>query len=364
MTDRKFRVLVVDDSSFMRSLLSRLIAKHPQLEVIDTAENGMIAIEKVSSLRPDVVTMDVEMPVMSGIEALKQIMQHTPTPVVMISSLTEEGAKATLDALAIGAVDFLPKALEDASRNVATQAEIIHDKLLAAAQARVAGHRPASAPAAMATAPAAKPLAPTAPALQPLKARSPRTAAKILLIGSSTGGPKALEQLIPQLPAELRVPVVIAQHMPAHFTTAMANRLNTISKVSVREAVQGDTLQPGTVYIAPGSVHMEIHSLNGQPTVSIHEDHGESHFRPSVDILALSLEKIYGGSVLAVMLTGMGSDGTKGFVQLKSRGAYVVAQDEASCVVYGMPRAVKEAGAVDEVVSLADMAGAITALLK
>lgn len=363
MSDRKIRVLVVDDSSFMRSLLTRLIVKHPQLEVIDTAENGKVGIEKVAALRPDVVTMDIEMPVMSGLEALKHIMQNTPTPVVMISSLTEAGAKATMDALGLGAIDFLPKAMEDASRSVTMQADIIHEKILAAAQAKVGSTRPVLR-APVAPVAGVKPAPTTAPVVRTSKIRSPKSFVKIMVIGSSTGGPKALEQLVPLLPAGLRVPVVIAQHMPPHFTMAMAQRLNGISKVPVKEAVEGETLKPGHVYIAPGGVHMEVQGAESQASIHLHADHGESHYRPSVDVLAMSAERTYGGNVLAVMLTGMGSDGTKGFMHLKTKGAYVVAQDEASSVVYGMPKAVKDAGAVDEVISLADMAEAITALLK
>ena len=239
-TAQKIRVLVVDDSTFMRSLLSRLISNSPQFEVVGTAENGLLALEKIKLLQPDVVTLDVEMPELNGLEALKRIMRECPTPVVMISTLTEAGAKETMEALSLGAVDFMPKAIEDASRNIANQAKIIADKLMAASQARVGQAKPVVAM------PTVVPAATTG-AVAPKQVRTPKPMTRLVVVGSSTGGPKALESIIPQLPASLRVPMLVAQHMPAHFTQALAQRLNALSPLTVVEAKAGDVLQPGHV---------------------------------------------------------------------------------------------------------------------
>lgn len=326
------RVLVVDDSTFMRGALARMIERSPQFKVIDTAVNGREGVEKALRLKPDVITMDVEMPEMNGLEALKEIVAKSKIPVVMVSTLTEAGAATTLQALEIGAVDFIPKALNDKDKNIFKGAEDIHQKLAAAAGVGVAasgGAKPVAVP-------------------PPPASNVARVQAKVVVIGSSTGGPKALQQVITQLPANLPVPVVIAQHMPAQFTLALAKRLDELSQVKVVEAKHGDILAAGTVYIAPGGMHLRL-SPSG---VVIAEDKGESAYKPSVDVLGESAQQTFGKAVLGVMLTGMGSDGTRAFVQLKQAGAHIIAQDQASSVVYGMPRAVLEAGGVHEVLPL------------
>lgn len=362
MDGQQIRVLVVDDSSFMRGALVRMIERDPRFKVIDTASNGKEGVEKAVALKPDVMTLDVEMPVMTGLEALKEIMGTVKTPVIMLSTLTEAGADTTIKALELGAVDFLPKALNDKDNNIFRGADGLYEKLLAAAS--ISGRRVAvsSSPASVSeprfpafvstNTPLAVPL-PVAPVMG-------RVDAKVLLIGSSTGGPKALQSLISKLPARLPVPAVVAQHMPPQFTLALAKRLDETCAVNVVEARAGETLLPGKVYVAPGGMHLRV-GVGG--VVIVDEDKGESPYKPSVDVLAESLRNTYGKQVLAVMLTGMGNDGTREYVKLKGLGAYVIAQDEASSVVYGMPRAVLEAGGVSEVLDIEQIGPRVCSLL-
>lgn len=321
---------MVDDSTFMRNALARRIGLDPRFKVIDTAADGREAVEKAIALKPDVITLDVEMPVMNGIEALRAIVARTSIPVVMVSAVTEAGAKITLDALEIGAVDFIPKA---------RGAELIHEKLLAAVSANVSRTRLPPRPATVSPAPRPMPR----PAASVV-----RLSARIVVIGSSTGGPQALQQVICQLPESLPAPVVVAQHMPPQFTLALAKRLDETCPPKVVEARDGDALTKGTVYIAPGGMHLRV----AANTLSVAPDKGESLYKPSVDVLAESVLSAFGKDVVGVMLTGMGNDGMREFVRLKKAGAYNLAQDQASCVVYGMPRAVVEAGAADEVLPL------------
>lgn len=334
------RVLVVEDSSTMRNALTRRISADPRFKVIDTAENGRDGVDKALRLRPDVITLDVEMPVMNGIEALKQIVARTSIPVVMLSAVTETGAKITMEALEIGAVDFIPKA---------QGAQLLHEKLLAAvgANLRVRAGRPALAG-----------IAPAAPAVRRSEGKL-RVSANVVVIGSSTGGPQALNQVISRLPAKLAAPVVVAQHMPAQFTQALAKRLDENSAIKVVEAKHGDVPQPGVVYIAPGGSHLRI----AKRMLEISPEKGESLYHPSVDVLAQSALACHGGKVLGVMLTGMGNDGTREFMKLRAAGGYNLAQDEASSVVYGMPKALIDAGGADEVLPLDRIGDRINALL-
>jgi len=320
MGDR-IRVLVVDDSPFMRSALTRNIELDKRFKVIGTAADGREGVEKALRLKPDVVTLDVEMPVMNGIEALREIVARSSIPVIMVSSVTERGAKTTMEALEIGAVDFIPKA---------RGAELIHEKLFAAVSANLARKQPVMLPTSRAEAPVF------------------RGTPKILVIGSSTGGPQALQEVIGQLPANLPIPIVIAQHMPPQFTLALAKRLDSSCPPKVVEATNGEPLVNGTVYIGPGGMHLRVTATN----VKVEPDKGESLYRPSVDVLAESILAAFGKNVLGVMLTGMGNDGMREFVKLHRAGAYNLVQDQASCVVYGMPRAVVDAGGADEVLPL------------
>ncbi|MDD9912149.1 MAG: chemotaxis response regulator protein-glutamate methylesterase [Alphaproteobacteria bacterium] len=343
---RKVRVLIVDDSAFMRSMLKRVVEKDPRFEVVDMATDGKEGVEKTKSLRPDVVTMDIEMPVMTGLDALEQIMTTCPTPVVMLSTLTEQGARVTLEALDKGAVDFLPKALKDARRNVFQASAILHEKLYAASQASV------------------RPAAPSVVAKPVVSSINNFRKAEIAVIGSSTGGPKALQEVISQLPANLRVPVVIAQHMPAEFTGALAKRLNETSSLTVKELVKGEAIQAGCVYIAPGGLHTRVIRGGAGFCVDTAPDSGESLFKPSVEVLGQSVENIFSDKVLAVMLTGMGSDGAQSFTSLKNKGAHVIVQDEATSTVYGMPRSVVELGGATEILPLSQIAARVASLLS
>jgi two-component system chemotaxis response regulator CheB len=324
------RVLVVDDSAFMRNALTRNIELDSRFKVIDTAVDGRDGVEKALRLQPDVVTLDVEMPVMNGLEALREIVARSSIPVIMVSSVTEAGAKTTMEALEIGAVDFIPKA---------KGANLIHEKLLAAVNANLARQILTLRPK--------RPAAPVPPPPRP-EAATFRGAPKIIVIGSSTGGPQALQEVIGQLPANMPVPIVVAQHMPPQFTLALAKRLDACCPPKVVEATHGEPLVNGTVYIGPGGMHLRV-----TPTsLKVEAERGESLYKPSVDVLAESTLAAFGKNVLGVMLTGMGNDGMKEFLKLHRAGAYNLVQDQASCVVYGMPRAVADAGGADEVLPL------------
>lgn len=323
------RVLVVDDSPFMRGVLPPKIEADPRFKVVGTAVDGRDAIEKTLQLQPDVVTLDVDMPNMNGIEALREIVRQSTASVIMLSARTEQGAAITLEALAIGAVDFIPK-----SRGV----DRIHEKLLAAVEAKTQRARASAAKPALAVRSSAPSRA----------AAGARVNAKVCIIGSSTGGPQALQSVLSQLPDTLSVPVVIAQHMPPNFTKALAQRLNDLCKPKIVEAEDGMALAKGTVYISPGGMQTRVTATE----VKVSPDNGESLYKPSVDVLAESARGAFGKNVLGVMLTGMGGDGSVEFGKLRKLGAYNIAQDQASSVVYGMPRTLVESGGADEVLPL------------
>ena len=347
------KLLIVDDSAFMRNALSSMLSSDPEIKIVGTARDGLEAIEKIVSLKPDIVTMDVEMPRMDGIAALKHIMETNPLPVIMVSSIATEGAKVTLDALDLGAVDFIPKNLSELSINIVKIKEILIDKIkhiarkgLVKKQVRPPGR--AAAPRAIAV-----------PTHMPPRTTGERRIG-ILSIGTSTGGPKALQEIIPRLPKEFPTPIVIAQHMPPNFTGPFAERLNQLSQIEVREAKEGETLKPGVALIAPGWGHMRVKRVRGIETVvSISDSKEDFIYRPSVDALMGSVAECFPGRALGVILTGMGNDGLKGLISLKKTGGRIFAQDEETCVVYGMPKAVVDAGIADKVLSLEDMAGEI-----
>jgi two-component system chemotaxis response regulator CheB len=348
------KVLIVDDSAFMRNALSSMLSSDPEIKIVGTARDGLEAIEKVESLSPDIVTMDVEMPRMDGIAALKHIMEHNPVPVIMVSSITTEGAKTTLDALDIGAVDFIPKNLSELSINIVKIREVLVDKIkqiahTASVRRRI---RPACRP----------PGAPKAPEIlqhMPVRTTGERRVG-IVSIGTSTGGPKALQDILPRLPGDFPVPIVIAQHMPPNFTGPFAERLNQLSQITVKEAVEGESLKQGVAYVAPGGGHMRVARKRGIDTViSISENKEDFIYRPSVDALMASVAEFFPGRALGVILTGMGNDGLKGMINLKKSGSRIFAQDEGTCVVYGMPKAVVDAGIADKILSIDEMAGEI-----
>ncbi|AGN83169.1 chemotaxis response regulator protein-glutamate methylesterase [Pseudomonas sp. GD03651] len=359
------KVLVVDDSGFFRRRVSEILSADPTIQVVGTATNGKEAIDQALALKPDVITMDYEMPMMDGITAVRHIMQRCPTPVLMFSSLTHEGARVTLDALDAGAVDYLPKNFEDISRNPDKVRQMLCEKVhtLSRSNRRLGSYArpaPAAAPVpASSPAPASSfanpaPARPAAPAraAAPAASHSPapkRKPYKLVAIGTSTGGPVALQRVLTQLPANFPAPIVLIQHMPAAFTKAFAERLDKLCRINVKEAEDGDVLRPGLALLAPGGKQMMI---DGRGTVKILPGDERLNYKPCVDITFGSAAKSYGDKVLSVVLTGMGADGREGARLLKQGGSTVWAQDEASCVIYGMPMAIVKANLADAVYSL------------
>jgi two-component system chemotaxis response regulator CheB len=337
----KIRVLVVDDSAFFRRRISAMLSRNPGVEVVGTANDGLQALRETRRLKPDVITMDVEMPVMDGITAVKRIMAVTPTPILMFSSVTQEGAKATLDALAAGAVDFLPKSTD----NNGDYDETIETMLLR--RVLVLGKKQRSRPA-VGTEPA--PVAPLREAIPQPPVQKERF--KLIAIGASTGGPVAVQTLLTELSADFPLPVLVVVHMPASFTPAYAERLNAQCKVGVKEAADRDRLKPGQVYLAPGGKQMLLEQRGPETFIRIKDSKAGQTYRPCVDVTLGSASRVYPDSVLAIVLTGMGSDGMQGARLLKEGGSTVWSQNEESCVVYGMPQAVEKAGLSDRVLPL------------
>jgi two-component system chemotaxis response regulator CheB len=360
------KVLVVDDSGFFRRRVSEILSSDPTIQVVGTATNGREAIDQALALKPDVITMDYEMPMMDGITAVRHIMQRCPTPVLMFSSLTHEGARVTLDALDAGAVDYLPKNFEDISRNPEKVKQMLCEKVhtISRSNRRMGSYSaPATAPVSTATSPAPSRPAAAPAATRPLPTRTPaatptppppkRKPYKLLAIGTSTGGPVALQRVLTQLPAHFPTPIVLIQHMPAAFTKAFAERLDKLCRITVKEAEDGDVLRPGLALLAPGGKQMMV---DGRGAVKILPGDERLNYKPCVDITFGSAAKSYGDKVLAVVLTGMGADGREGARLLKQGGSQVWAQDEASCVIYGMPMAIVKANLADAVYALDDMA--------
>ncbi len=362
------RVLIVDDSMFFQGRLKDIISRHPQLEVVGLAANGQEAVEKTRQLRPDIITMDFEMPVMDGVTAVRQIMKSNPTPILMFSSLTYEGARITLDALEAGALDFIPKDFAEVSRNSMSLVQRLHERLLTLANKGSATAGPeVNPPAAVARpVPAARAPVPSealAAVQPPPAAARPRAAEvkpRLVIIGASTGGPVALTEVLTRLPANFPVPIVLVQHMPESFTKAFAERLNRQCQIEVREAVNGESLKPGLALLAPGGKQMMLDKRSPQ-ILKVVADDERVNYRPSLDITFGSAANAYGDKVLGLVLTGMGSDGCKGAEMLKRAGSHIWSQDEASSVIYGMPMAVARAGLSDRVLSLKDVGAALVA---
>ncbi|MFN4289872.1 MAG: chemotaxis response regulator protein-glutamate methylesterase [Permianibacter sp.] len=369
------RVLVVDDSNFFCRRVVEILKSDPNIQVVGVANNGAEAVKKAAELKPDVITMDVEMPIMDGITATKQITSQQPVAVLMLSSLTYEGARMTLEAMAAGAVDFLLKSYEDVQGNQSSTANLLREKVKAIGtqqQRRNSGllrapATPAPAPASTPARPASSELRRPAPAPSPANKTAAETRAeparqalrrgnaRLLAIGSSTGGPVALQQVLTPLPSNFPVPIVIAQHMPGTFTPAFAQRLDGLCQVRVKEAQDGDVLKPGHVYLAPGGKQMTLERQGEQLRVRIRETDARLQYAPCVDVLFGSAAQVLGGAVVAVILTGMGADGREGARLLRDKGSIIWSQDEASCVVYGMPQAVAAAGISHQIVPLAEI---------
>lgn len=415
------KVLIVDDSTFFRKRLKEIIESDPTMQVVGEAKDGKEGVSLAASLHPDVITMDVEMPVMDGITAVKEIMAKTPTPILMFSSLTFEGANSTFKALEAGAVDFMPKNFDDIAHRREDGIKALLNAIKAVSRSRVRGFRPAlstSTSARPSSLSATRPsstlssttrtstlsstsslssrLSTTATAPAPTQGAAlgqykkinellsseqgvPAAARKftfgdhqaettafkksgkshsLVAIGSSTGGPIALQEIIPKLP-KLNVPVVIVQHMPGSFTNTFAARLDAMSQLHVVEAKDGDVLEPGTCYIAPGGKQMIFERFGLKTRIRIIQDTGRVTYNPCVDVSFASLAQIFGNKVLAMILTGMGSDGCEGCQLLKAKGSVIWAQNEETCVVYGMPQAVVNANVADLVLPLGDIAGCI-----
>ncbi len=364
------KVLVVDDSSFFRRRVSEILSQDPRLEVIGAATNGLDATKKVAELKPNVITMDIEMPIMDGITAVKEIMAENPTPILMFSSLTHDGAQATLDALDAGALDFLPKKFEDIATNRDEAIRLLQQKVKELGQRRLFRRIPKPPVVKKADVKLTRPLSQrfstvgskpepeeTASARVTIKASGKRY--KLLIIGTSTGGPVALQRILTRIPAGYPHPILLIQHMPAAFTPAFAGRLNSLCKIEVKEAENGDLLKPGCAYLAPGGMQMMVDKSGSHGRLKVIAGKEEMNYKPSVDITFASAAKSFGGDVLSVVLTGMGADGREGARLLKSAGSVIWAQDEASCVVYGMPQAVTVAGLSSKSIPLDSMADAI-----
>jgi len=356
------RVLVVDDSRFFRRRVTEMLELDPQIKVIDSAENGLEAVNKVARLKPDVITMDVEMPVMDGITATRKIMATSPTAILMFSSLTTDGARATLDALDAGAVDFLPKRFEEISNDREEAKRLLCERVRAVGSQRKVRPGLASRPTTISgnTSIPAGNKSTTSTAVHPSAGAFPQKGkVKLVAIGTSTGGPVALQKVLTHLPKNFPVPIVLIQHMPGSFTTAFAQRLNDACAISIREAKDGDELEPGLALLAPGGQQMVIEKRAGKSVIKITESEAGQNYKPCVDVTFTSVAKLYPNNSLAIVLTGMGADGREGAKLIKKGGSSIWAQDEASCVVYGMPAAVADAGIVDQVIPLGNIGKAL-----
>lgn len=343
---KQIKVLIVDDSAFMRKLIKEFLSEDPRIAVLDTARNGQEAIEKTEKLNPDVITMDVEMPILDGIEAVKSIMSSHPVPIIMLSSTTKAGAENTILAMEAGAIDFIAKPSGAISLDLHKVKETLIEKVIASSKAKVAAKRSKTG-----NRPVPKIIR------KPIKKND---LDKLILIGTSTGGPRALQEVITKLPADLDAPVVVVQHMPAGFTQSLANRLNSLSHVHVKEAEHHETLRKGTVYIAPGGLHMRVNEKRGELFITLDREEPVGGHRPAVNVLFSSAAKLKNYQKIAVIMTGMGSDGTNGILDLKENGeTIVISEAEESCIVYGMPKAAALTKKVDEVVHLESIALAI-----
>ncbi|MEI7810880.1 MAG: chemotaxis response regulator protein-glutamate methylesterase [Ignavibacteria bacterium] len=349
----KIRAIVVDDSAFMRKSLSIMLESDPEIEVIGTARDGLEGFNLIKALKPDIVTLDVEMPRMDGLTALGKIMSECPTSVIMVSSVTTEGAEATLRALELGAVDFIPKELSYVSVNIIKIKEDLIKRVKAIVRQRAVQLRLRK----VQTGPSES--RPVSFASAPLSSL-PRIGYKAIVLGVSTGGPMSLQKVIPKISKNINCPMFIVQHMPPKFTKSLADRLNSMSELEVKEAEHNDVIKNGVVYLAPGGFHMTVHKSGlGSNVIDISEKPGDTLHRPAVDVMVNSVVKVYGKSTLGIIMTGMGKDGYEALKELKGIGGYVIAQDEESCVVYGMPKAVVDGGYADIISPLEKIADVV-----
>lgn len=355
------KVVVIDDSAFMRKSLSLMLESDPSIKVVATARDGKEGIEKIRECKPDIVTLDVEMPVMDGLAALAIIMKEMPLPVLMVSSITTDGARATIDALNLGAVDFISKELSFVSVNIVKIKDELVTKVKQIVQSRAAQFRLQRMKTNQSRVPGMSERTPH-PALE-VKIR-PRSDLQAVVIGISTGGPFALLQVIPKLPEDFPVGIAVVQHMPPKFTRSLAERLDALSRVEVREARDGDKMEPGLVLIAPGGQHLIFERKGMGVHVTTPLEPATTLYRPCADIMMNSAVNAFKGPLLGLIMTGMGKDGLEGLRSIKKKGGTIFAQDEDTCVVYGMPKAAVDEGLADAVLSLEDIPGALVKVME
>jgi len=330
----KIKVLIVDDSAVVRKIFSEELSKYPDISVVGVAPDPYVAREKIVTLKPDVITLDIEMPRMDGLTFLKKLMKYFPLPTIIVSSLTPQGGKLTLEAMDIGAVDVIAK--PGTAYSVGDMSAQLAEKIRAASHARIVKRTGTSEE--------------TSSAITPIHALA-QTSNKVIAIGASTGGTEALKTVLTKMPPN-SPGIVIVQHMPANFTTAFASRLNSLSQISVKEAEDNDSVSPGTALLAPGNFHMILRRSGARYYVEVKTGPMVHHQRPAVDVLFKSTAKYAGANAIGVILTGMGADGAEGLLEMKKAGASTIAQDENSCVVFGMPKEAIKLGAADKVVSI------------
>lgn len=349
------KVLIVDDSALVRKLLTEMVNAQPDMTVVGTAGDPYIARERIKALNPDVLTLDVEMPRMDGLSFLEKLMRLRPMPVIMVSSLTERSSETTLHALELGAIDYVTKPTHDIRKGIDESSQEIIDKIRIAASARIKNitRRPPPPPI-------EKKL--TADAMLPQTNGHIATTKKVVIIGASTGGTEAIKDILVSLPAN-SPPILITQHMPAAFTSAFARRMDGVCRITVKEARDGERIMPGHAYIAPGDRHLLLARSGVNYTTQIADGPLVCRHRPSVDVLFRSAANSAGKNIIGVILTGMGDDGANGMLEMKQAGAFTIAQDEESCVVFGMPKEAIARGGVDEIVPLNDIAGRIMGLV-
>lgn len=350
---KRLKVLIIDDSAFMRRLISDMLSGDPNIEVADTARNGKEGLEKAKLINPDLITLDVEMPIMNGLETLEELMKLNPVPkVIMVSSLTYEGGEATIKALELGALDFITK---PTTSIINYDADHIRDELIK--KINLIGKSRIKL-----TPPPIRPTEQTTFVKKPAMAVSSgdRRLKYLVAIGTSTGGPRALQDVLPKLPADVPAAFLIVQHMPPGFTKSLSERLNSLSQINVKEAEDGDVLLPGWAYIAPGDYHMVLNRYGGDGyRIAINKEPPVTGHRPSVNVMMNSVAECGHRNTIAVMMTGMGNDGSDGILKIKNNGGKTIAQDESTCVVYGMPKSAVKAGAIDTITPLQNITAEI-----
>lgn len=345
---RTIRIVVIDDSAFMRKIITEILSSDNRIQVVATARNGKDGIQKITELKPNIVTLDVEMPVMDGITALRKIMETAPTPVVMLSSETKEGTVKTVQAISSGAVDFITKPSGTKSLDIASIKDELITKVLAASQANISK---------------SKPVAPTGEFSGSAIGKYSKT---IVGIGASTGGPRALQRILTDLTSDFLPPILIVQHMPARFTKSLAERLDTIANIHIKEATHGEIIQKNTAYLAPGNYHIKVRSVGTAQAIELTQEETRNGHRPAVDVLFESIAQIERTNKVAVVLTGMGTDGANGINMLKEIDpeATIVAESEQSSIVYGMPKAAAKTNHVNHIVHLHQIGDTITKLVN